>query len=295
MIELDYVFWPAPVRLHPFETHVRAAAAGGFTSLAITATTYADARKRSMSNADIVGFAADHGVLLRHLDTLTTWAPNQLSPDDFDAEMNERWATTIEYGLEMCAELGLKQILATAAYLPNAVPLGQLIEGFGRLCEEANKIGVWVDLEPMPFFGCNNVAAAWSVVGGAAQENSGILLDTWHFYKAGDQTLEVIDPIPGKYFRTMQVNDAPLAQITPKLIDDTIMYRRWPGQGELPVQEFVRKVFEKGGLKAVGQEVFSLEADAMDPDEAGRIAGRTTWAMLESVGIPTPSQTTSAA
>lgn len=287
---LDYVFWPAPVRLHAFEDHVRAAAAGGFTSLAITATTYSDARRRGMSNSDIVAFAADHGVPLRHLDTLTTWAPNQLTPEDFDAEMNERWATTIDYGLDMCAELGLKQILATAAYLRDAVPISQLVDGFGDLCERAAKIGVWVDLEPMPFFGCNNVAAAWAVVGGAAQENSGILMDTWHFYKAGDQALEVLDAIPGKHFRTMQINDAPLAQITPKLIDDTIMHRRWPGHGELPVQEFVRKVYEKGHLHAVGQEVFSLEADAMSPVEAGRIAGETTWALLKSVGIPVPAR-----
>lgn len=44
MSDLDLVFWPAPVRKHPFEAHVRAAKAGGFTSLAIAATPYAEAR-----------------------------------------------------------------------------------------------------------------------------------------------------------------------------------------------------------------------------------------------------------
>ena len=51
MADLDLVFWPAPVRRHPFEAHVRAAAAGGFTALAIAATTYAEARARGLSAA----------------------------------------------------------------------------------------------------------------------------------------------------------------------------------------------------------------------------------------------------
>lgn len=146
MEPLDLVFWPAPVRQHPFEAHVRAAAAGGFTSLAIAPTTYTQARASGLSNAGMKRMAGDHGVALRHLDTLTTWAPNQLDPGDFDDEMNERWNTPLDRGLEMCAELGLVQILATAAYRKDAVPLQQLIEGFGSLCEQAAKLGgsCWV-------------------------------------------------------------------------------------------------------------------------------------------------------
>jgi len=286
---LDLVFWPAPVRLHSFEEHVRAAAAGGFTSLAIAPTTYSQARARGLGIAEMKAMAEDYGVPLRHLDTLTTWAPLQLANYDFDEELNERCKTTLDRGLEICAELGLVQILATAGYMKNGVPLRQLIDGFGHLCERAAKLDIWVDLEPMPFFGCNDVAAAWAVVGGAAQHNSGILMDTWHFYKAG-QTLDCIADIPGRYFRTMQINDAPIAQITDSLMEDTIKHRRWPGQGELPVHDFIRAVYAKGFLMAVGQEVFSLEADSMSPEAAGRIAGETSWAILREAGVPVSPQ-----
>lgn len=284
MAVLDLVFWPAPVRLLPFEDHVRAASAGGFSSLAIASTTYSEARARGLSITDMKRIAEDGGTPLRHLDTLTTWAPVQLDYP-FDKELSERVNTTIDRGLDICAELGLVQILATAGYLKGGVPLQQLIDGFGNLCSRAAKVGIWVDLEPMPFFGCDTVAAAWAVVGGAAQDNSGILMDTWHFYKAG-QTLDAIADIPERYFHTMQINDAPIAQISDTLIEDTIKYRRWPGQGELPVTEFIQAVFAKGGLAAVGQEVFSLEADQMSPEVAGRIAGETTWAALKKAGIP---------
>ena len=287
MPDLDLVFWPAPVRKHPFEAHVQAAAAGDFTSLAIAATTYAEARGRGLSASAIIRMAQNAGTPLRHLDTLTSWAPFQLDPGDFDAEMNERWTTSIDRGLDICAELGLQQILATAAYRPGAVPLPQLVDGFGDLCVRAARLGIWVDLEPMPFFGCPNVAAAWEVVGGAAQPNSGILVDSWHFFKAG-QTLEALAGIPGHCLRTMQISDAPLRQVGPTLIGDTMEHRRWPGQGELPVADLIRAVAAKGHLRAIGQEVFSLEANAMPPEEAGRIAGETTWAAFREAGVSVP-------
>lgn len=289
MKPLDLVFWPAPVRLHPFQDHVRAAAAGGFTSLAIAPTTFSKARASGLSVADMKAMAEDHGVRLRHLDTLTSWAPFQLDPGDFDQEMNERWTTPLDRGLDICAELGLVQILATAAYQNGAVPLQQLIDGFSNLCERAGKLGIWVDLEPMPFFGCPTVADAWAVVGGAAQDNSGILMDSWHFFKAG-QSLDALADIPGRCLRTMQISDAPARQISGKLIDDTIKYRRWPGQGELPITEFIQAVHAKGHLQAIGQEVFSLQADAMPPEEAGRMAGKTAWAAYRKAGVPIPTR-----
>lgn len=232
--------------------------------------------------------AANAGAPLRHLDTLTAWAPFQLDPGDFDREMNERWTTPVERGLAICAELGLRQILATATYRPGAVPLPQLIDGFGDLCARAARLGIWVDLEPMPFFGCPTVATAWEVVRSAAQPNSGVLVDSWHFFKAG-QTVEALADVPGHCLRTMQISDAPLRQIGPTLIGDMMEHRRWPGQGELPVADLIRAVAAKEHLRAVGQEVFSLEADAVTPEGAGRIAGETTWAVVRVAGVAVPS------
>lgn len=288
MAALDFVFWPAPVRKRPFETHVRAAAAGGFTSLAIASTTYDQARRAGLSVADMKALAADHGLVIRHLDTLTTWAPvSAPSPDGgYDAELNARQHTPVERGLEICAELGLTQILATVGYQQDTVPLSQLIDGFGDLCVRAARLGAWVDLEPMPFLGCPTVAAAWAIVGGAAQENSGILMDSWHFFKAEGQTLDCLADIPGRCFRTLQLSDAPRAQVTGSLMEDTIKHRRWPGRGELPLVEFIRAVQAKGSLAAAGEEVFSLEADAMTPEAAGRTAGETTRAVLRAAGVP---------
>lgn len=280
---MELVFWPAPVRLHPFEAHVRAAAAGGFDSLAIAPTTYLEAVSRGLTATTMRAIADDAGVPLRHLDTIATWAPIQLETYS-DPELGERCRIPVETGLEICDRLGLRQILATSAYRRDGVPLAQLVDGFGEFCRKAKTQEIWIDLEPMPFFGCHDVASAWAIIDGTGQLNAGIMMDTWHFFKA-NQTLDVLAGIPDRCFRTMQINDAPRAQITESLMEDTIRHRRWPGQGELPVVDFIRAVHAKGQLMAVGQEVFSLEADAMSPEAAGRVAGETTRAALRDAGL----------
>ncbi|WP_174293505.1 sugar phosphate isomerase/epimerase family protein [Sphingomonas bacterium] len=281
---IDFAFWAAPVRKLSFADHVKAAAAGNFASLAVAPITYDDTLAQGSSAKDMLALAADHGVALRHLDTVTTWAPVQLDEHDFDPEMNRRWRVSVDHALEVCDALGLRQILATAAYLKDGAPLQQLVDGFGALCDRAAARDIWVDLEPMPFFGCPTVADAMAVVGGAGRPNAGVMMDSWHFFKAG-QTIANLEAVPGERIRTVQLSDAPRRQIEAKLIDDTMQHRRWPGEGELPLVAFLQALLAKGQIRTISEEVFSLEADAMDAATAGRKAGETTRAVLAAAGM----------
>lgn len=284
---LDFVFWGAPIRHRPYEEHVRAAAAGGFTSLAIAAPTYAEARTRGLRPADLTALAADHGVALRHFDTLSSWAPTQQLPTDED--LRARALITLDQGLAICAELGLTQLLATPAY-QRAGPVAQLVDGFGQLCERAGQLGIWVNLEPMPFTGCPDVAAAWAIVGGAAPPNGGIMLDSWHFYRAAGQTLAVLADIPGRYLRAVQLSDVPLALApTLTMMAENLTARRWPGQGELPLRDFLRAIYAKGYLTTIGPEVFNSEVEQLPTEVVGRVAGETTRAALRAAGVPIPA------
>lgn len=47
----------------------------------------------------------------------------------------------------------------------------------------------------------------------------------------------------------------------------------------------MQALLAKGHLRTIGEEVFSLEADAMDADTAGRRAGKTTRAVLAEAGM----------
>ena len=284
-MSIEFTFWPAPVKERSFEDQLKAAGAGGFHGFAISPNVFFQNLERGLAASDMQAMAQDHGVSITRLDTLTTWGPMQLR-GELDDELYERWSISLDDGLRVCEELGLQSILACAAYHKDAVPLTQLIDGFGRLCERAATIGTSVDLEPMPFFGCDNVAAAWDIVGGAAQPNSGILLDTWHFYKAPGQTLNAIAAIPGQYFQTVQITDGYQQQICETQSEDTIRNRLFCGDGELAVTDFIDAVYRKGGLKSIGPEVFTDTTLGQDASEVGRYAGRTSLAALERANVP---------
>jgi len=288
-VPVSYEFWPATIRSRPLQEHVAAAVAGGFTSLAISPSTYYDALDTGMSAQDVRNYAADRGVPLRHLDSLTTWAPASGSFDDeMDDDLRLRWRMSVDSALEICDALGLQAILACAAYDQGTVPASLLADGFGELCARASGQGVRIDLEPMPFFGCVDLADAWSIVSDAGEpENAGILLDTWHFYKAKPD-LELLASLPGRLFRTVQLDDAPLGLVGENLLEDTLNHRNFPGHGELPVTEFIRAVFAKGHVDCVGPEVFTNTADQMTSVEVGHIAGRTTFAALRAAGVYAP-------
>ena len=285
--EIDYVFWPAAVRTHSYRAHVTAAAAGRFTSLAIAPNTVRDARASGLSFRDIRRIAEDAGTPLSNLDSLTDWAPIR-TPSNIDRELWDRYQFTVEEALEMCAELGLRSILAVGGYDKDAVPLNALIDGFGRLCDKAAAIGVRVDLEFMPFWGLPDLAAAWAIVGGAGRANSGITVDTWHFSK-GNLDMELLKTLPDEKFVAVQVNDGQSRQISASLHEDTVRFRHFPGEGNLPVVEILKVLWAKGHLRSIGPEVFSDEANAMSPEAAGKKCATTLRNVLEAAGIPTPA------
>jgi sugar phosphate isomerase/epimerase len=284
MTTIDYVFWPAAVRRFSFREHIEAAHAGGFTSLAVAPESYRQGISSGLSPKDMVTMANDQGVALRHLDTLTDWAPISV-PSEIDAGLRARFDVSADECFAICEALGLETILAVAGYDKNAVPLEVLIDGFGRLCDRAALNGLWVDLEFMPFWGLPDLASAWEIVAGAQRKNAGIMVDTWHFSK-GNPDFELLRSLPGELFVSVQVADAMKAQRGATLFEDTVRFRKFPGEGELPVLEILTILHEKGHLQHIGPEVFSDEADALSPKAAGKRSAESLGRVLAAAGIP---------
>jgi len=290
---IDFAFWPACVRTHEFAKHVSAAAAGGFSSLAVAPETYRRALATGLTPKDMLALAADHGVELRYLDSLTDWAPIRV-PREVNPALRERFDMSMDESFEIIDALELKSILAVAGYDLGSVPEDVLIEGFARMCDRAASAGLWVDLEFMPFWGLPDLATAWRIVNGANRPNSGIMVDTWHFSK-GNFDLDLLKSIPGERLVSVQIADALKRQRGATLFEDTVRYRMFPGEGELPVVEVLHVLQQKGQLRSVGPEVFSDEADLLSPEESGRRAAVTTLAVLRDAGIGNVRATTSQA
>ena len=281
---IDYVFWPASVCRYSFRENVEAAAAGGFTSLAVAPETYRRAISSGSSVAELRRMADDNGVKLRHLDSLTDWAPIRV-PSEVSPELRERFDISADECFAICEALGLETILAVAGYDRGVISLDVLIDGFGRLCDRAAQSGLWVDLEFMPFWGLSDLAVAWAIIDGAQRENCGIMVDTWHFSK-GTPDFELLRSLPGHRLVSVQVADAMKHQFGSNLFEDTVRFRKFPGEGQLPVVEILKILHQKGQLRHIGPEVFSDEADELSPAAAGKRSAESLGRVLEAAGIP---------
>jgi sugar phosphate isomerase/epimerase len=283
---IDYVFWPAPVRRYSFREHLTAAEAGGFNSLAVAPEAYRQAISSGLSAKDMVAMASDKGVALRHLDTLTDWAPVRV-PSEIDAGLRSRFDVSADECFAICEALVLETILAVAGYDEGAIPLEVLVEGFGRLCDRAAQNGLWVDLEFMPFWGLPDLATAWAIVAAAQRKNAGIMVDTWHFSK-GNPDFALLKSLPGECLVSVQVADALQAQQGATLFEDTVRFRKFPGEGELPIAEILAILHKKGHLRRIGPEVFSDEADALPPEIAGKRSAESLRRVLHAAEILSP-------
>jgi sugar phosphate isomerase/epimerase len=279
---IDFVLWPACVQTYAFPQQIAAAAAGGFTHLAVSPYTYKQTIAAGITPRTMKAIAADAGVVLGPLDTVTGWAPVRV-PAGAEA-LADRLDFTLSECFAICEALELTTVTAIGGFALNQVPQDALLDGFCKLCDLAAARGIWVDLEFMPLFGLPDLAAAWEIVSRAARPNAGILVDTWHFLK-GNANWELLRAIPGELFVNVQVADALARPLGSSLREDCGRYRRFPGEGELALCEVLTILRDKGRLKSIGPEIFSDEINALAPDEAGRRAAATTRRVAAQAGI----------
>ena len=270
---LDLVLWSASVRTHPFRDRLAAAVAGGFTSLAVTPHEVRAALADGLDAADLRGLAADAGVALSHLDTVTGWAPVRY-PRGADAALVERFDVSVDDALALAAAIGARRVLALPGYETGDVPRAAAVAGFADLCDRAADAELWVDLEALPMFRAPHARRRLGTSSAALTgRTAASLLDTWHFARGGPD-LDLLRSIPGERLRAVQLADGPARPRADTLLEDCLRFRDFPGEGDLDVVGPLQIVLDKGFLESVGPEVFSDDADALPAEEAGTALGR---------------------
>jgi sugar phosphate isomerase/epimerase len=172
-----------------------------------------------------------------------------------------------------------QRLRATELLVHGADPSeSRLIDTFGRLCDLAARYALSANLEPMPWVDVSDVARAMRILDGAARENSGLLVDAIHFYRAGD-TPQALAKVARKRLRYMQLCDARPERPSDmqEIIRQARSDRLFPGDGGLEL---------KGLLRALPPQVpLSLEvplAQKMAPLERARRALEKTKAILST-------------
>jgi sugar phosphate isomerase/epimerase len=155
----------------------------------------------------------------------------------------------------------------------------RLTETFARLCDLAASYGLSANLEPMPWVDVSNLAKAQRVLDAAGRNNSGLLVDAIHFYRAGD-SLQALAKLPRKLLRYMQLCDARPERPSDmqEIIRQARSDRLFPGEGGLDLNGLLRAL--PAGIP------ISLEVPVskkMEPLERARRALAATNAIL-SIG-----------
>jgi 4-hydroxyphenylpyruvate dioxygenase len=137
------------------------------------------------------------------------------------------------------------------------------IEDFKRFCRLAGDFGCSVAFE---FIGWakqfNNVKTAWEVVGEADCPNGGLLIDTFHFVKAGS-TIEDLKRVPMEKVFLVHVNDVKPLPLGIK--EQSRGHRFYPGEGEARIQEIMDCFVESGYNGFYCCEIFNEEYWQDDP------------------------------
>lgn len=158
--------------------------------------------------------------------------------------------------LDLVAELGCDRI--------NAVSIGkdmaQAIDGFAMLCELGAARGLQVSAEMGSLGPLDRVAPALEVVRGVDRPNFSLVIDSMHFFRLGNSLgdFAALDPALIGY---VQLADAPWAPRFDTYMEEAMFERMVPGEGELPLAEFLRLV--PGGV------VISLEIPIRSLAEGG--------------------------
>ena len=251
-----------------FPERVRVAAEAGFAGVGLRVENYRLARDAGLDDAAMLEILDRHRSSVCEVEYVTGWAT------DRDAAQQDRERTVFH----MARTFGVRHVNAgLLEKLPEAI----VTEAFADLCRRAGELVV--GLEFMPYSGVPDLSAAWRIVEGAGQPNGALLVDAWHWSRAGSTAADLA-PVPGDRIVAVQLCDVLEHPMTP-LRAESLGHRLLPGQGygdvagtldALAVREIAPEV--------VAVEVISDELLARGPEVAARMAYAASRVVLRKVG-----------
>lgn len=161
-----------------------------------------------------------------------------------------------ERKFDVMQELGTDLVLVCSNVSPIALGgLDRAAADFHELGERAAKRGLRVGYEALAWGRhINDHRDAWEIVRRADHANIGLILDSFHTL-ARKIDVNSIRSIPKEKIFIIQLADAPLIDMD--LLYWSRHYRNMPGEGDLPVLEFMRSVAATGYDGYLSLEIFN--------------------------------------
>ncbi|HEY7816236.1 MAG TPA: sugar phosphate isomerase/epimerase [Nakamurella sp.] len=220
-----------------YPERVRAAAAAGFDGIGLRAENYWDALEAGLDGAAMAEIASAAGVPVLEVEYLTGWG----SPADRTDEQRRKERTVVE----MARTFGVRHMNAG---LLEHLTVGQITEAFAGLCDRVGE-DLTVALEFMPYSGVPDLATAWQVLRDAGRPNGALIVDVWHWARAG-MTAADLAPVPAEKVLSVQLCDVLATPMDP-LRAESLGHRLPPGQGHGDAVGLVRALHDHGVAPAV--------------------------------------------
>jgi 4-hydroxyphenylpyruvate dioxygenase len=173
-------------------------------------------------------------------------------PDTLRPRIFER----IERKFDVMQELGTDLLLVCSNVSPAAsADRGRIVADFRELGERAAKRGLRVGYEALAWGRhVSDHRDAWSIVLDVDHPAIGLILDSFHSLARNipNESLREIDP--ARIF-IVQLADAPVLQMD--YLSWSRHFRNMPGQGELPIVDYVATLLEQGYAGALSLEIFN--------------------------------------
>lgn len=229
-----------------FPEKLAAIAKAGFTGVEIFEN---DFLTHDASPREVAGMARDQGL------EITLFQPFR----DFEGMPEPQRARVFdraERKFDIMGELGTDLMLICSNVSPISLGgIDRAAADFHELGERAAKHGVRVGYEALAWGRhINDHRDAWEIVRRAGHDNIGIILDSFHTLS---RKIDVnsIRAIPGDKIFIVQLADAPLIDMD--LLYWSRHFRNMPGEGDLPVVDFMRAVAATGYDGPLSLEIFN--------------------------------------
>lgn len=230
-----------------FRTLVEAASAAGCEGISLWRDHYQRGRDAGLSPADMRHLLEEHRLEIVEMDALLMNWGDAEGPDFVDSGHADAL-------FEMADQLGGRCLNVVS--LGDAVDLDLAVRSLRQIHRRLQSSGLALALEFLPWCRPGSIGEAIAILDAAGCENSGLMLDSWHFYKSGED-FEVLASLPPERIIATQNNGVAERPQSGDIVEETMTERELPGSGCNDLVRFIRTLDEIGSQAPIGIEVFN--------------------------------------
>lgn len=199
----------------------------------------------------------------------------------------ERVFARAERKFDVMQELGTDLLMICSNVSPDSLGgIDRAAADLRELGERAARRGLRIAFEALAWGRhINDYRDAWEAVRRADHPAVGLVLDSFHILARGTD-LSTIRAIPGDRIFLVQLADAPLLQMD--YLSWSRHFRNFPGQGDLPVLDFMKALQATGYDDALSLEIFNDQFRAGSARSVAVDGHRSLRFMLDQLGTGRP-------